>query len=91
MSGRTRIPGGDFPEDLTRSIVFFASRCDRSWCEIGAMIAACQIVMVMRSGAKESGRKSSLAGRFGDGPGAARGLPGTMVAGVGFEPTTFRL
>jgi len=41
MSGGTRIAGVDFPEDLTRSIVFVASCCDRFWCETGAVIAAC--------------------------------------------------
>ena len=40
MSGGTRIAGVDFREDLTCSIVFVASRCDRFWCETGAMIAA---------------------------------------------------
>jgi hypothetical protein len=36
MSGGTRIAGVDFPEDLTRSIVFVASRRDRFWCDTGA-------------------------------------------------------
>jgi hypothetical protein len=40
MSGGTRIAGVDFREDLTCSIVFVSSRCDRFWCETGAMIAA---------------------------------------------------
>jgi hypothetical protein len=33
MNGETRIPGVDFPENLTRSIALVASRCDRFWCE----------------------------------------------------------
>src|SRR5262249_15972517 len=55
MSGGTRIAGVDFPEDLTRSIVFVASCCDRFWCETGAVIAAClreafDCLMVMWTG-----------------------------------------
>jgi hypothetical protein len=83
MSGGTRIAGVDFPEDLTRSIVFVASRCDRFWCESGAVIAAClreafDCVMVMRTAG--SGRRCSWLG----GPTSAAPdgwLPGTMVAG----------
>jgi len=41
MSGRTKIAGVDFPDDSTRLIVFVASRCDRFWCETGAVIAVC--------------------------------------------------
>jgi hypothetical protein len=41
MSGRSRIAGVDFPDDSTSSIVFVASRCDRFWCETGAVIALC--------------------------------------------------
>jgi len=41
MSGRTKIAGVDFPDDSTSSIVFVASRCDRCWCETGAVIAVC--------------------------------------------------
>jgi hypothetical protein len=45
MSGRTKIAGVDFLEDLTRSIVFVASRWDRFWCKTGAVIAAARIPM----------------------------------------------
>jgi hypothetical protein len=45
MSGGTRVAGVDFPEDLTLSIVFVASRWDRFWCETGAVIAAARIPM----------------------------------------------
>jgi hypothetical protein len=45
MSGRPKIAGVDFLEDLTRSIVFVASRWDRFWCETGAVIAAARIPM----------------------------------------------
>src|ERR1700681_1922775 len=38
MSGGTRVSGVDFPQDLTHSIVFVTSRCDRFWCETGAVI-----------------------------------------------------
>jgi hypothetical protein len=41
MSGRPKIAGVDFPDDSTRSVVFVASRCDRFWCETGAVIAVC--------------------------------------------------
>jgi hypothetical protein len=41
MSGGAKITGVDFPDDSTRSIVFVASRCDRFWCETGAVIAVC--------------------------------------------------
>jgi hypothetical protein len=41
MSGGTKIAGVDFPDDSTRSIVFVASRCDRFWCETGAVIGVC--------------------------------------------------
>ena len=37
MSGGTK----SLPRDLTSSIVFVASRCDRFWCETDAVIAAC--------------------------------------------------
>jgi hypothetical protein len=45
MSGGTKIAGVDFLEDLTRWIVFVASRWDRFWCETGAVIAAARIPM----------------------------------------------
>jgi len=38
MSGRTKVAGVDFPGDSTRSALFVASRCDRFWCETGAVI-----------------------------------------------------
>jgi hypothetical protein len=41
MSGGTKTAGFDFPDDSTRSIVFVAFRCDRFWCETGAVIAVC--------------------------------------------------
>jgi hypothetical protein len=44
MSGWTRIAGVDFPEDLTRSIVFVASHCRRFWCETGAVITPARIL-----------------------------------------------
>jgi hypothetical protein len=39
MSGGTRTIGIDFSQDLSRLIVFVALRCDRFWCETGAVIA----------------------------------------------------
>jgi hypothetical protein len=41
MSGGAKIAGVDFPDDSPRSIVFVAFRCDRFWCETGAVIAVC--------------------------------------------------
>jgi hypothetical protein len=51
MSGGTRISGIDFPEDLSRSIVLVASRCDRFWCETGAVIAPVRRLRLRDSGA----------------------------------------
>jgi hypothetical protein len=60
MSGGTRIASVDFPEDLTRSIVFVASRRDRFWCETGAGSLLCEAfdcVMVTRIGCGEAAGK----------------------------------
>jgi hypothetical protein len=80
------IAGVDFPEDLTRSIVFVASRRDRFGCETGAAIAAClreafDCVMVMRTG---WGKRPEMpvGWRSGAGPAAS----GTMVAGEALPP-----
>jgi hypothetical protein len=84
MSGGTRIAGVDFPEDLTRLIVFVASRCDRFWCETGAVIAACLreafgCVMVIRIGCAKRPQMQLAGGPAS--PLAPNGwLPGTMVA-----------
>jgi hypothetical protein len=53
MSGGTKIACVDFPEDLTCSNVLVASRCDRFWCETGAVIGP----------ASESGRCNRLSVR----------------------------
>jgi len=88
MSGGTRIAGVDFPEDLTRSIVFVASCCDRFWCETGAVIAAClreafDCLMVMWTGCGKRPEMQLAGGRAT--PLAPDGwLPGTMVAGARF-------
>ena len=89
MSGGTRIAGVDFPEDLTRSIVFVASCCDRFWCETGAVIAAClreafDCVMVMWTGCGKRPEMQLAGGRAT--PLTPDGwLPGTMVAGARYS------
>src|SRR5262245_9330813 len=90
MSGGTRIAGVDFPVELTRSIVFVASCCDRFWCETGAVIAAClreafDCLMVMWTGCGKRPEMQLAGGRAT--PLAPDGwLPGTMVAGPSGSP-----
>ena len=73
MSGGTRSAGVDFPHDLTSLIVFVASRCDRFWCETGAVIA---------TGVRGKRLEMNFAGWFGDAPWRRTGrLSMTIVGG----------
>jgi hypothetical protein len=87
MSGGTIIAGVDFPKDLTCSIVFVVSRCDRFWCETGAVIAACLREAFGSGGdADFDGLRERPEVELSSGPAcfarAERRLPGTMVAAI---------
>jgi hypothetical protein len=72
MSGGTRSAGDDFPHDLTSLIVFVASRCDRFWCETGAVIA---------TGFCGKRLEMNFAGWFGDAPWRRTGWPSRTILG----------
>ena len=72
MSGGTRSVGVDFPHDLASVIVFVASRCDRFWCETGAVIATvCRKRLEM-----------NFAGWFGDAPWRRTGWLSMTIVGA---------
>src|SRR5205823_5906011 len=81
MSGRTRIAVVDFPEDLTRSIVFVASRCDRFWGETGAVIAGARSLR-LRDGDADGLREAAGNAVFG-GPATSPATDGWLPGNHG--------